>query len=644
MPGSHFFKRYGKFIYPLLIAATIYLFLDVCLGNQFTNWDDNDYVTGNNLIKDTSPEGIKRLFALNTIVQGNYHPLTMLSLALDYRIGQMDPMVYHLSSLLFHILASVLVYVFVNKLTGMRPAALIAGLLFGLHPMHMESVAWVSGRKDVVYGTFYVASLIAYLYYLSGQGYRKALWFSVVLITYFLSLLSKPSAVVLPLSLLVIDLFQKRKLSIWPFIEKIPFFALSLLFGLKSVMEQDAYGAVNTDEFNYTFFERLAMGGHALFTYLYKALFPTNLRAFYQYPAEVEWYSLWMVLLLAALVLVYGRKNRWLLFGLLFFLVNIGLLLQFIPVGAAIVAERYTYIPYIGLFTLAGMYVQKLVSGSKSTLLVYTVSLLCVLYIGILGQQAANRCRVWRDNISLWNDEIEKEPRFYGAYNNLGYYYYQLFDTCTNAAVKQVYFDSSLQITSKAVELNPDLPVPYTTLGELERYRGNFTLAKSHYLKGMLTGKENKEYALVKANIGLGILYGMSNVLDSTYHYLAAAYKLAPNNVDVHNNLGNYYALKGQSDSAIRHYGTAMKLDPKAYSPYLNRGRVYQQQKRHPEAIRDFDRAAALRPDLGEILYTRSSAHYAVGNTQAALNDADNAIRLGYRQIDTAYYNALKRR
>lgn len=634
--------QYGKYMFPVMIIAVLYLFLNVCINNQFTNWDDNDYVTSNNLIKDMSFDGIKKLFDWNTTVQGNYHPLTMLTLAIDYNIGELNPKVYHLSSLIFHIIASILVYVFVNLLTGKRFAALIAALLFGIHPMHMESVAWVSGRKDVLYGTFYMIALIAYVKYVRVKEVKRYLWFALVVFAFFLSLLSKPSAVVLPLSLLLIDYYEKRKLGLAFILEKLPLFALSVVFGLKSMIEQNHYGAMHINEFKYTYFERIALGGYSLLTYLWKLILPKDLHCFYQYPDQIEWMSLIILIVLAALVFIYQKRNRLLVFGWLFFLVNIALLLQFIPVGTAIVAERYTYIPYIGLFIIVGIFFQDLIYQYKSAMIQVTLLFLCVLAIGLYGKQASNRCEVWHDNISLWNDQIEKEPRFFGAFHNLGYVYYQMFDTCNNASLKQVYFDSSMLLTTTAVRLNPEFPDPYTNLGELERYKGNFALAKAYYLKGLTTKNENKQYAQIKANIGLGIIYGINKQLDSTYYYLNISYKIDPKNVDVHNNLGNYFALKGETDSAISHYTIAIDLGKKAYSPYLNRAKVNFQIKQYEKALEDLNVAAKLRPDLGEIFYTRSTVQNAIGNRNLAIEDLDQSQKLGFKPLDMTFTKILK--
>jgi protein O-mannosyl-transferase len=360
------------------IALLTWLFYKVSLDNLITNWDDPGYVRDNALIKDLSAEGIKNIFS--TPIMGNYHPLTILSYALEYSYAGLTPWLYHLDSVLLHIVVTVLVYCFVQLLTKRPVVAGITALLFGLHPMHVESVAWMAGRKDVLYGAFYMAACIGYLYYKRTSGSKKWLWYASVVFLFLCSLLSKPVAVTLPVLLLAIDYFENRKWNMGLLLEKLPLFGISIAFGIKSMIDQKAFGSLATQNVHYNFFERLALGGYAFITYLWKAIIPVQLSCFYPYPPKTDnilpaYYYLYIV---GALAVLFGlwllRRNKVVMFGAMFFLINIVLLLQFIPVGGAILADRYSYLPYIGLFFIGAWYVSVLFEPGGHCMRIHTVS------------------------------------------------------------------------------------------------------------------------------------------------------------------------------------------------------------------------------------------------------------------------------
>ncbi len=208
------------------IALITWLFYKVCLDNLLTNWDDPGYIRDNALIKDTSADGIRNIFS--TPIMGNYHPLTILSYAIEYSYVRLEPWLYHLDSVLLHIIVTVLVYYFVQLLTRKTVAAVVAAVLFGLHPMHVESVAWLAGRKDVLYGTFYMAACIAHLCYTRTEGSKRWKWYAGVIVLFICSLLAKPVAVTLPVTLLLIDYFEKQEWNKRMFLEKLPLLAVAV--------------------------------------------------------------------------------------------------------------------------------------------------------------------------------------------------------------------------------------------------------------------------------------------------------------------------------------------------------------------------------------------------------------------------------
>ena len=633
--GNFFERRYAHVLIAAGIAIVTWLFLKVCLNNQFTNWDDPGYIKDNALIKDISAEGIKNIFS--TSIMGNYHPLTILTYAIEYSYAQLRPellYIYHRDSLLFHIAVTLLVYWFVNILTRRPIAAIITALLFGLHPMHVESVAWLAGRKDVVYGMFYMASLVAYVYYIRATDSKKWLWYAVMIIMFVCSLLGKPVAVTLPVTLFLIDYFDKRKLNAALIIEKILPFLIAIGFGIKSVMDQRTFGALGTQNVSYNFIERIALGGYALITYLWKAVAPLNLSCFYPYPQKVDGalpFSYYLyplaVVVITLLAWLFARRNKVAVFGLMFFMVNIVLLLQFIPVGGAILADRYTYIPYLGLFFMLGWLVSNYFEPGANRQIGYAALSLVVIYTICLGYLSNERCKVWYDTSSLWRDEIEQQPTAPNAFNNLGFEYFNKFNETVDPKERKLYYDSSFLLLNEAIRLQKDFANPYISLGELERTTAQYDEARKNYYKAISLNDKNET---PNAYLGLAIIYAINNVYDSSDIYFRLALRDKPYFPEAVGNYGNFLDMTGKTDSAIKEYGVAIAQNPDAYAPYLNRARALMRHNRPDEALKDFNKAIDLSPQMGEIYYFRSLCYSAKGNATQAQQDMQKSQALGY--------------
>ncbi len=675
--GSKGFRLSVNVYYMAGITFLTWLFLYTCTNNQLTNWDDPGYIKDNKIIKDLSVEGIRNIFSLDNSIMGNYHPLTILSYAIEYSNVHLEPWLYHLDSLLFHIGVTLLVYWFVNLLTKRPLAAAITAVLFGLHPMHMESVAWLAGRKDVVYGIFYMAACVGWIYYIRAEGKRKLMWYFGVVFLFLCSLLGKPVAVILPVTLFLIDYFENRKLfgldgfsdhkvfnagffkkQNWDYrvlLDKLPLFAISLFFGIQSIHDQKKFGSLDSDNTAYNFVERMALGTYALFTYLWKAIVPVKLCNFYPYPLKVNgalpplyYIYLAIVAVIIFLVWYFGRKIKVVVFGVLFFLVNIILLLQFLPVGGAIIADRYTYIPYLGLFFIAGWFVSGFFEQGKNKKQGYAALAVTIVYVLIIGYLSNERCKVWYDTNSLWRDEIEKEPHDApNAWNNLGFNYFNKYNDAVNPAERKLYYDSSVYFLNEAIRLQPNFVNPHISLGELERTEGNsnpatmqyhFARAKQFYWKALslpLTDEGPNAY------LGLAIIYAISHNFDSSNYCFHEAIKNRPYFPEAHSNYGNFFDMTQRYDSALVHYAISISQNPDIMAPHLNRGRLLTRMGRLDEAMKDFQTCLALAPDNGEVYFARSLLFMQKGNKAQAMADVKKARALGYNQIPPAYEQAL---
>jgi Flp pilus assembly protein TadD len=428
-------------------------------------------------------------------------------------------------------------------------------------------------------------------------------------------------------------------------VEKIPLLAISFFFGLQSIADQKKFGSLDADNIAYSPIERIALGSYAFITYLWKAIVPVKLCNFYPYPlrkADALESSYYIYAGLAAIILAavffVWRRNKTVMFGTLFFLVNIVLLLQFLPVGGAIVADRYSYIPYLGLFFIIGQVVAGLMEKEGAKNLGYGALGIVLAWSGWLGYEARERCRAWYDTTTLWRDEIEKEPHDApNAWNNLGFNYFNKYNDAITPADRKLYFDSSELCLKQAIYLQPTFVNPYISLGELQRSAGiadprqqlqYFAVAKQYYYKA-LTLKSFDEAP--NAYLGLAIIYAITRRFDSSEFCFRKAVTGQQQFPEAHSNFGNFFDMTGRPDSALAHYAISIQQNPDIFPPHLNRGRLLFRMGRYDEALKDLDICLALAPNNGEVYYYHGVAMKQKGNNDQAQRDFQKAASLGYK-------------
>ena len=412
----------GRFLIAgcVLIAATAFIAFLPTLNNGFTNWDDDVYITANPDIRHIDATSVAKLFS--SVYSANYQPVTMLVYALEYGCFGLDPAGYHWFNLLVHIANCLLVLLLIFRLSGSSIAAFVTSLLFAVHPLHAESVAWLAECKDVVATFFYLLSLLFYLRF-TGKNARSAYFLSLVML--ILSLLSKPTAVSLPLILLLIDYYSAGKIG-WPQVRaKLPFFVLAGIFCVVTIATQKHVDVVRSIP-TVTILQKIGLPFYGLAFYLLKTAVPVHLCALYSFPPvitagmDVKFaLSAVAVLVLAALLYRYRNKSATLWFGSLFFLVTLLPMLGIIQVGNAMVAERYTYIPLIGIFFICGIALAKLAqkkNGANHPALPLIVVAFAVP-VAVFMCLTFERCYVWHDSLTLWTDIIDKSPSAMAYYN-----------------------------------------------------------------------------------------------------------------------------------------------------------------------------------------------------------------------------------
>jgi len=495
-------------------------------GFDFINtWDDEAYVLDNKVLKDLSAEGISNIFKYGDDFQSlvnNYHPLTTLSLALNYRISGLNPAPYHATNMVFHGFNAILAFLFIFLL-GRRKLwpALVSGLLFAVHPMHVESVAWISERKDVLYVFFFLAGLIVYLLYLED----KKIWkLGLALLLFICSCLSKAMAVAFPVVLLLIDYQQHRRFSWRLVVEKLPFFLTSLLIGVMSVRLQ-SLSAINEFE-TFTLYQRLMHASYGFLAYILKFFWPAGLSAFYPYPAITPEGVLPLAfriapvicLIIAGLVAWLAMRkdetSRTVVFGILFYFFTIALVLQFLSVGKAIMADRYTYLPYIGLSFIAGMITLQLADGKGLSMRAgYMLGAIIGAGVVIFGYLARERIKVWKDDIALWSDALEKYPD-----SRLNF----IYEKRAREYLEVDNFEAALADYSSMIANNPQEDNALEAIGRLYgKYYHDLGKALEYLEKAYAINPKNP--AVLKS---LGVATGMKGDIRRSLDYLLEAYAL----------------------------------------------------------------------------------------------------------------------
>lgn len=616
-----------------LLALTLIAYSPT-FSNEFTNWDDDLYVHNNPMVKQLDGETIAQIFDLESFVAGNYHPLTILTLNFNYQMTGMDEISYQVTNVLLHLLNTFLVFLFIFKLTKRKKeVALICAAIFALHPMHVESVSWMAERKDVLYTAFFMGGLITYLRYRKSGKWTDLGW---TLVLFVLSGLSKPAAVVFPVVLLLIDYYKKADWNTRLIIEKVPFFIVAVLFGLITLTAQteaSAYGGLQ----KWSIMERLLISAYGFVMYIVRFFIPYEMSAFYPYPKggtiPGEFYAHLVVALgIAGLAIWSMRKTRVVAFGMGFFLVTVALVLQFVSVGNAILADRYTYVPYIGLGFIIGMGYYNLVNGKYPALKsLRSVAMPALLVAGLIFAVVTfQRTKVWRNTVTLFTNVINNYPTAAVAYQNRGHYYRQMSDEAgVNPQQREELLNKALSDYNSGLTYSPKNAALYSNRGKIWFERQDFQRALEDYNKSLELGPNRVETLVNRAGV-----YGFLKRYPDALQDLNRALELDPNYTNAYFNRGIIYSQMQQSNNAIADYSAYLSARPGAHGIYNSRGVEYQRIGQYQQSIQDFTQAINLTTNPGEqaIYYgNRAISYQAIGNNQLAAQDRQQAQRLGGR-------------
>jgi len=563
----------------VLISLISFIAFIPSLRNGFTHWDDDILVTENMRIRELSWHNMAHFFTSYYI--STYIPLTLLSFAIEYQVAELNPRVYHTTNVVLHMFNCLLVFCLIYLLSKNIGVSLLVALFFGLHPLRVESVAWVTERKDVLFSLFFLATLIFYLLYHMTSKVRN---YCLALVMFVLSVLSKGMAITLPFVLLLLDYYTKRRFTRKLIFEKIPFFAVALIFGLLAVFAQFPSIARRTESL-VSFPNTIFIAGHNLLFYLLKLALPVKLSALYPYPnlsgSALPWlfYISPLIVIVLIMIVIYGnRRSRKILFGSAFFLLNIVTVIGIIPLaGDAIAADRYTYIPSIGILFIvaAGFYYlyKNIHAGFKKHFLL----LIMIAVLGIFSILTWQRCKVWKDDMSLWQDALSNYPSSV-AYNGRGLAFYE---------IKQ--YDAAVSDFIQALKLDPGFATAYYNRGNAYDARKDYGKAIADYSKAI---GYKPEYA--KAYNNRGLIYGRVGEFKKAVHDFTQAVRIDPSYAKAYNNRGMMYGRLGESDQAISDFTHAVRIDPNYAKAYYNRAITYFVTGEYSKALEDVNRSKEL--------------------------------------------------
>ncbi|MBL7198477.1 MAG: tetratricopeptide repeat protein [Candidatus Omnitrophica bacterium] len=576
------------------------------LQNGFVSWDDNVLVTENTLIRDLSWKKGAKIFT--SFHHGLYHPLVLLSYAVEYKFFKLNPAVYHTTNLILHLFNSLLVFWLVFLLSGSFYGSFLVALFFGIHPIHVESVAWVSERKDVLYALFFLGALIAYIYYQRKNDIR---YYYICLFVFILSVLSKAMAVTFPIVMLLYDylvtsnsnrLNSKRApvgITIVKkgFLLKIPFFIIAFVFGIIALFAKYYTGAITEEPVPCV--NNLLVTSHRLVFYLLRTFSPISNLYLYPYCPKtgyllpsIFWLASILVVILVFSTIILSKYSKKFTFGILFFLVTILPVIPLMNVGYS--ADRYAYIPVIGLFYIMLEFSRRFYNKFLRRFGWFKVilTILILMAIAKLSFLTRQKCGVWKNDLTLWSDAIKDHPHLAMFYVKRANVYFGKKD-----------YGSAFLDYNKAIKIEPNYADAYYNRGILYSSMEEFDNAISDYSRVIL--------------------------LNSNY---AAAYI----------NRGVIYYKKREFDKSLSDYNQALKINPNYSEAYFYKGNTYFGMGEYDKSILDYTQAIRLKPNYTEGYYNRALSYFMNNNYPLSWQDIQKCINSGY-EVNPEFLKSLKK-
>jgi tetratricopeptide (TPR) repeat protein len=562
------------------------------LGCQFVDYDDATYVTANRWVQ-AGPTLSSVKWALTALYAGNWHPLTWISHMLDWRIYGANPLGHHLTNLILHALSALLLFLLIRRMTGSTWRSAFVAALFAVHPLHVESVAWVAERKDVLSTLLWILIMHAYVSYVRHPGRGR---YMLVMLLFVLGLAAKPMLVTVPLTLLLLDYWPLGRLdfgkpkqtgqarTIWQLAwEKTPFLALSGASCVVTFIAQQRGSAVMGVE-NASIGARVANALVSYVAYLVKMFWPAKLAVLYPHPFGTipTWQVIGSALLLVAisiLVLRAARTRPYLAVGWLWYIITLIPVIGLVQVGVQAMADRYTYIPLIGIFIALAWGIADLVGPVGRVRQVGRGGALVTVLV--LAAGTWHQTGYWKDSLTLFQRAVDVTERNFIAETGLGV-----------ALNKQGETDEAIGHFERAIEINPGFDKSHYNLATVAFQWGETDKAVEHFTEAL---RINPDYA--EAHHGLGLVFRMQGQPDEAEYQFQEAIRLKPDYAEAHNDLGALMAQQGRLDEAMVHLYDAVRYAPGFAEAHCNLAFGLALRNETDAAIAEYERAIEADPD-----------------------------------------------
>jgi protein O-mannosyl-transferase len=575
----------------LVIGISIYVYSNVHTFD-FINYDDNEYITENYALQQGITIDAIR-WSFTAFHSNNWHPVTWISHLIDITIFGLNPSGHHVVNALFHIINVILLFILLYLMTGVVWPSLLAASLFAIHPTRAESVAWLAERKDVLSTFFMLLTIMSYTLYITYKGkhkYAKIIYYIFSLILFALGLMSKPMLVTLPCLLILLDFwplnrakyFQKN---IHLYLEKIPFFLLTIASSILTYMAQHSMGAVQSMN-NFPLLLRFQNASIAILRYVGKLFWPHPLVVFYPYNPDISillWIiSIFFIVTISIYFLFLYKKKPYLLVGWLWFLGTLVPVIGIVQVGTQAIADRYTYITFIGLFIIISWFIHDILKSNKNKNKIF--ALIIIVSLIILSPLSKRQVSYWKDPISLFEHQLKYETGTPLIINNLALSYSALGN-----------LDKAIEYYNLALKINPTYFSVLNNLGSALSSKGDIDGSIRYYKKAIESEPNNRSIYRIYNNLGIAA-YHQKRFKDAV-SYFEKALNVNPNYYSTYNNLGVVLEQMNNLDDAIFYYRQGLQINPHDSGLYNNIGLAYGKKGNIDKAIEYFRKALQLNPN-----------------------------------------------
>ncbi|RZB36213.1 MAG: hypothetical protein SRB2_02372 [Desulfobacteraceae bacterium Eth-SRB2] len=604
----------AKTDFRIVILASLCLIIVILISYQqvvsfdFVGYDDELYVTKNlNVQKGLASENLK--WAFTTFHAANWHPFTWLSHMLDCELFGLNPTGHHWTNVQFHIANTLLLFFILFKMTGALWQSAFVAALFAVHPLHVESVAWISERKDVLSTFLGLLMMGAYYRYIKAPDFKNYL---LIIIFLSIGLMCKPMLVTFPFVLLLLDfwplkrfqyknyyLIQSERTTYYGFkgifrliLEKLPLFILVAISSGLTFLAQKSGGTLKALE-TLSLKTRISNAFVSYVSYLLKTIWPSNLAVFYPHPENTipAWQIFGATLVIAAAcfwAIRTSKKYPYILVGLCWYLVTLVPVIGFVQVGGQAMADRYTYIPLIGIFVIVAWgavdFFQK---WHYRKIYLYGCALIILL---AFTAKTFFQVSYWKNGIVLFEHTVKVTENNYKAQNNLG------------TAWGPVDIKRSIYHYKEALRIKPDYAIAHYNLGNALAKQGQTDKTIEHYLEAL---RIQPNYVNAHNSLGMALLEKKN--YDKAMLHFTKALKINPKGITARNNLANVLFIQGKSDEAISHYNEILKVNCEQADAQYNIAYVLSTQGNLDKAVLHYKEAIRINPEY-------EKAHYYLGN------------------------------